>query len=63
MLPNPHTDPNLLKNGEAVIHKFAKMNNYNLMLALLLYSSSLTEIDITDASDGNTPLHIAAEVC
>ena len=63
LLPNPYTDPNRQVNEEAVIHKFARKNNYDLMLTLLLYSDNRTNINMADERNGNTALHIAAQVC
>ena len=58
-----HIDPNIIKNGEAVIHNFAKQNKYDHILALLLYSRKpCIDINIANEHNGNTPLHIAIEV-
>ena len=57
------TDPNIIKNGEAVVHNFARQNEYELLLALLLYSNQpCVDINIADELNGDTPLHIAIEV-
>ena len=56
-------DPNIMKNGEAVIYKFARQDEYELLLALLLYSNQpCVDINIADGLNGDTPLHIAIEV-
>ena len=63
-------DPNVMKDGEAVIHNFATWAKYDHLLALLLYCRQpYVDINIAmvkkdgDKNDGNTALHIAIEVC
>ena len=63
LIVDPQTDPNIIKNGEAVIHSFTRRNKYDLILALVLYSGQpCVNINIADELNGDTPLHIATEV-
>lgn len=56
-------NPNIIKNRKAVIHKFAKRDKYDHMLAILLHCRQPSvDINIANESNGNTPLHIAIEV-
>ena len=57
---DPQIDPNIINNGEAVIHSFTRRNKYDLILALMLYSGQpCVDINIADEPNGDTPLHIA----
>ena len=63
LLSEQVTDPNMLKSGEAVLHRYARKHKYNMMLTLLLYSGiTRVDVDIANESCGDTPLHIAVEV-
>ena len=57
------TNPNIIKDGQAVIHQYTRQNYYDLLLTLLLYSEDPpVDINIADQICGDTPLHIAVEV-
>lgn len=58
----PDINPNFMGNGIITIHKFAKEDNYDHLLTLLLYADwRQLDIDIAN-NEGNTALHIAAKV-
>ena len=56
-------NPNIIKKGKAVIHKYAKQDRYDHMLAILLHCTQpCVDINIANETNGNTPLHTAIEV-